>query len=182
MPYDQHSDFDHPKGAKQQCEKQVHQQMSVHCNTPTTVYISNTPTQLALYNYNYTPLKFHSSPLKNDGWKTAFLREGFLFRGELLNLGRVSQWNATKTMVFSTFPYFTPPRKSCGKFRRTIPRSFVGRRGHGWRCVSGGRTVATKSWDRPWSTDVGPRWRKAFFQKNTCCSTRPCENWWKKES
>ena len=27
-----------------------------------------------------------------------------------------------------------------------------------------------------------PRWRKASFQRNTCYSTRPCENWWKKES
>ena len=90
-------------------------------------------------------------------------REGFLFRGELLNLGRVSQWNATNTMVFSTSSYFTPPRKSCGKFRRTIPRSFVGRRGHGWPCVPGGRTVATKNPRSPMIYRRRAEVEKGFF-------------------
>ncbi len=40
--------------------------------------------------YTNTPLKFNSSPLKNDGWKTIQLPFGkaSLFRAELLNFGR----------------------------------------------------------------------------------------------
>ena len=33
------------------------------------------------------PLKMNSSPLKNDGWKTAFFLGRWLFTGELLNFG-----------------------------------------------------------------------------------------------
>ena len=41
------------------------------------------------WKHRLPPPKVQHSPWKNDGWKTAFLLGRELFRGELLNFGRV---------------------------------------------------------------------------------------------
>ena len=72
--------------------------MLVHCNTPT---ISNTPHNLHYITIH--PWSFTVRPLKMMLGRLLSYWEGvFFFKGELLNFGRVSQWNAIKT-----FSYFT---------------------------------------------------------------------------
>ena len=53
-----------------------------------------------------TPPKFNSSPLKNDGWKTSFLLRRSIFRGELLNFGRVSGgfWDECEIRIHQHHP------------------------------------------------------------------------------
>ena len=51
-------------------------------------------------NYCCTPPKFISSPLKNGGWKTTYLLGRELFRGELLNFGRVALLSSLEGGLF----------------------------------------------------------------------------------
>ena len=57
----------------------------------TTIYkwLFGVPGEIPGFFISCTPPKFNSSPLKNDGWKMSFLLERELFRGELLNFGKV---------------------------------------------------------------------------------------------
>ena len=77
----------------------------------------------------YTPPKFNSLPLKNDGWKT-FLLGRAIFRGELLNFGRV--FHATIVHVETRYLVggsqilpFVPScwKDTCGNDRRYL--SFI---------------------------------------------------------
>ena len=45
------------------------------------------PVEIGNFSHYFTPWKFNSSPLKNDGWKTTFW-DG-IFSGAMLNFRRV---------------------------------------------------------------------------------------------
>ena len=55
--------------------------------------------------WNTSPPKFNSSPLKNDGWKTAFLLGRPIFRGELLNYRGVNTWRVATCLTPSPGSY-----------------------------------------------------------------------------
>ena len=64
-----------------------------HCPIPSGSNRSESPfpkTVEKTYMKTYTPPKFNSAPLKNDAWKTMFLLERQIFRGELLNFQGVA--------------------------------------------------------------------------------------------
>ena len=50
------------------------------------------PLHSHVYSNNGYPLKFNSSPLKNDGWKNTFLLGRYLFEGRTVKLREGNKW------------------------------------------------------------------------------------------